>query len=123
MNMSETIDTMGREMKDTGRSVWLAGLGAASSLQDAGTSVFETLVERGRARKEKGFNLPSPLRQATEEAGDRVKDLGQQVESRVEEGVTSTMKRLGVPVRQDFEQLIERIERLTVQVDRLANTK
>lgn len=118
--ITETVDSVGQDVKNTGRSVWLAGLGAASSVQEQGRKLFDTLVERGQARKDKGFAVPQPLRTVSDEAGGRVKNLGRQVESRLEEGVTGTMKRFGVPVRRDFEDLIERIDTLTQKVDSLA---
>lgn len=120
MNVNETIDNVGQEVKKTGRNVWLAGLGAASSVQEEGRKLFEELVERGQARKDKGFGMSAPLRKVGDEASDRAKTLGQRMETRVEEGVTGAMKRFGVPVREDFEQLIERIDTLTQKVDSLA---
>lgn len=120
MDVSQTVESLGQDMKNTSRSLWLAGLGAASSLQQNGRQMFETLVERGENRKARGFGVPSTVQQAGEKVGDRVKGLGREVEARVEKGVTSTMKRFGVPVRSDFEQLIERIEQLSSKVDGLA---
>lgn len=122
MNVTQTVETMGQDVKKTGRSLWLASLGAASSMRENSRQLFDRLVERGQSRKEQGFAVPETVQQAGEKVGDRVKGFGREVEARVEEGVTSTMKRFGVPVRQDFQQLIERIEQLTVKVEGLSKS-
>ena len=115
-----SIRNLGEGARDASRQLWLAGLGVASSVETESRRVFENLVERGRDRSEHDLvRLPRPLR-AT---GERLKTLGQEIESRVEAGTSTALQRFGVPDRKEVTQLIERIEELTRKVEGLAESR
>ena len=121
MNMTQTLDTVGQNMREAGRNLWLASLGTAASIEQGSRQLFDRLVARGEARRPEGFTgLSATLQETKTNVTERVKGLGQKAEDRLEEGVSSAMKRLGVPVREDFEILIDRIEQLSRKVDDLA---
>lgn len=123
MNVTDTIETFGQDIRATGRHLWLAGLGTAASIEQGSREVFDRLVARGRARRPEGFaSVGETLQETKERVSHRVKDLGQQAENRLEERVSAAMKRLGVPVREDFELLIDRIETLSRKVDDLVKS-
>jgi len=119
MNTKERVESLGHDLKNASRSLWLAGLGAASSVETGGRKLFEQMVDKGRklgSHPSRALPLGEPLRQA----GQKVKDLGQRVEQRIESGMTETLHRFGVPAKNDFQILIDRIEKLTLKVEALA---
>lgn len=116
MEDRKQIETLGEDLKTAGRKVWLMGLGAAASVEDSGRKLFSELVERGEKRRGgEGREWPRPIRQAEE----RMKTMGRNVEQRVEEGMTQTLHRLGVPARDDVQTLIDRIDVLSRKVEGL----
>ena len=116
MDTKQRVETLGNDLKSAGRKVWLAGLGAASSVEEGGRKLFDQLVERGERRR-----TESPLTQPIQQAGDRVKKLSARLEDRIETGFSSTLHRLGVPARGDVQGLTDRIEELTRKVEALAS--
>lgn len=121
MNAREQLSRLnraGEEMKEVGlnlgRNVWLAGLGVVGSVDEKGREVFADLVRRG-----------SEMDTETEKVGRgvvaKVKDLGPELERRVEGTMSKTLNFLGVPARHDVEQLSDRVATLTRQVESLRN--
>ena len=108
------FERLGREVTDAGRNLWLAGLGAMAELQTESRKLFDTLVERG-AKFEKGQMRPFEKR-----LGDRVDSLRDQLGHRVEGAVTGTLKRFGMPTREDLEALNARLETLSTKIDQVA---
>ena len=114
------IRSFGENARQTGHSLFLAGLGAASTVETRSREVFDQLVEKGKERSEREiFTVPAPVR----EAGERVKTFGREIESRIERGTTSTLERFGVPDRKEVQDLIDRIEQLTSKVEELAASR
>ena len=103
------------------RNVWLAGLGALSVAEEAGTKVFESLVEQGKSREQQ-------RRERTQETAKRVERLTEEgaravevIEDRVQDEVDTALRRIGVPRRDDIDALREQVDALARKVDRLAD--
>ena len=75
METRNRMEEVGSELRTAGRNLWLAGLGAASSVEENSRKLFDDLVERGERWQGKETGT-SPLRQA----GERVKEATQKVE-------------------------------------------
>lgn len=115
--LNDRLNQVGQDVRDLGRDVWLAGLGAVGTLDERRREVFNDLVDRGEKMDGK---LDLELLKPVNGVADRVKGFGDQVERRVEDGMASALHRLGMPARNDVEMLIERVERLTAKVEGLA---
>lgn len=113
--MAERTDfeRLGKEVTDAGRNLWLAGLGVMAELQTEGKKLFDTLVERG-AEFDKG-----QVQRFEKKLGNRVDAWRDQLEHRVEGAVTGTMKRFGMPTREDLEALSARLETLSSKIDQV----
>lgn len=102
------------------REMWLAGLGALSLAEEAGTKVFDALVEEGKsweqAQRERREQRARQVRRATRES-----DAIQAAEERVQEEVNAALQRIGVPSRDDVDALKDQIEALNDRVDRLTD--
>lgn len=104
-----------------GRNLWLAGLGAVAKVSDQSVDLFDTLVEKGRERRIHGLLPEMPkLERAVEEAGDRVKELGDRAQRLMHDQTTAALHRLGVPSREEIQRLIRRVEQLSAKVEALA---
>ena len=124
--LSQRVNQMGADVKEAGRNMWLAGLGAVSTIDERRRDVVSDLVSRGEKMDPKvDLDLMKPVAEVTErvtEATERVKTLGGKVERKVEDGMSQTLNRLGIPARGDVQELIKRVELLTLKVDALAKS-
>lgn len=115
----ETFDRARRELRDAGRNLWLAGLGAVAGIEEGSRDwhqAFDRFVERGRPVDER-------QRKAFEEIGERtgttVREMKKLVEDTVQYESKSLLKRLGLMTRDDVKVLTARIDSLATKVDEL----
>jgi poly(hydroxyalkanoate) granule-associated protein len=102
------------------QTVWWAGLGTLSMAEEAGTQVFNALVEEGRSWE-------AARRERTREAARRVQQMGrggvdaaEALEERVRQEVDEVLRRVGVPSRDDLDDLRGQVDDLSQRIDRLA---
>jgi poly(hydroxyalkanoate) granule-associated protein len=111
------------DLFETAHRVWLAGLGALASAEKEGNRYFRQLVERGREVEGRG-------RESVRGAGERMRGGAAGVGEKVREGavgvgealdarVTTVLHRLGVPTRNEIQDLTRRVEELNAKVERL----
>jgi poly(hydroxyalkanoate) granule-associated protein len=107
------------EMFDSAHKIWLAGLGALAKAEEAGTKVFQHLVEAGEefeSRGKKRFKLvKGKVDEAREAAENRFEKLGDTFDNKV----AGAVHRLGVPSRDEIQRLTKRVEELTAKVDKI----
>ena len=132
---SDLTETAG-DVKDAVQKVFLAGLGALVVAEEEGSKVFKTLVKKGSKIDLPGLGMEridavrrqigGAAEDATEAVKGRASDVrfaageaADKTEDRVSEAVSSVMQRLGVPTRQEINDLTASVERLTKHVDRL----
>jgi poly(hydroxyalkanoate) granule-associated protein len=111
------FETLRHEVTEAGRTLWLAGLGAARRAEEEGRGLFDTLVERGRKVEKRQFKA---IDRRLAETGRRVSDLSGRVQVRFEDRVRATLNRLGVASREDVRGLAGRLEALDRKVARIA---
>lgn len=106
---------------NSARSLWWAGLGTVSVVEEAGSTVFEALVEEGRSWED-------AQRRRSEETAKRIEEWSKEgvraveaVEERVRVGVGETLHHVGVPRREDVDELREQIDTLADRLDRLSD--
>jgi polyhydroxyalkanoate synthesis regulator phasin len=104
---------MTESVMEVGKSVLFAGLGVAVSTEQRAREVFDEMVNKGKAYENDDASL---LSRATHEASE----FGQRLEQQVQETVNATLKRAGVPSRDEIRQLTTRVEALTKKLDELA---
>ena len=101
------------------RNVWLAGLGALSVAEEAGTQVFNALVEEGKsweqARRERTEMTAEQVQKLSDEGTRAVEVL----EKRVRDEVDDVLHRIGVPHQNDIEELRSQVDALAEKMDRL----
>ena len=120
------------ELKEVGHKIWLAGLGAVSLaeaeaarlLKTAGTQgskFFKSLVEKGEAVEKKSKptvdKLKAKATKARKDASKSAEAGWEKVEKALDDRITATLHRLGIPTKREIEQLTKRVETLTKKLD------
>lgn len=129
--------------RETASRIWLAGLGALARAQAEGSKLFENLIKEGQGVQGRDRDRASerePHREqepGPEVAGSRFADAGKRLadiaaglsqrtaeswdrfEGAFEERLAKGLSRLGVPSREELEDLQARVAELEDEVDRL----
>jgi poly(hydroxyalkanoate) granule-associated protein len=115
----ETFDRARRELREAGRNLWLAGLGAVAEVEEGSKEwhqVFDRLVERGRPVDERQRKT---LDEIGERTGSTVREMKKLFEDTVQYESKSLLKKLGLMTRDDVQVLAARIDSLAAKVDEL----
>ncbi|MEI2454984.1 phasin family protein [Lysobacter firmicutimachus] len=122
----EQAERLSKTLSESAQQIWLAGVGAFGRAQAEGTKLFEGLVKEGlnleqTARKFTGGQAGA-LRDAVEskvgQARERASDTWDRLEKVFEDRVQRALVKLGVPGRDDLNELSERVESLTRELRR-----
>lgn len=120
----KAVDSSSRGLLDTAQQIWTAGVGALAKAQGEGTDLFETLVKKGMNLEAKTRKLANgkvdEVRGAVEDRVENVKekatDTWDRMEKVFEDRVQQALNRLGVPTREDLNNLTKRVEALTAEL-------
>lgn len=122
-------------LADSAREVWMAGIGALSTVEEMGAELFDQLVKKGENWEQESRKM---LTSATKQAGAAVEgarataeNLSQkplawssaveaQVERLVEESIEGVLHRMNVPTHDEVQDLIGRVSALSGKVDALS---
>ena len=100
------------------RNTWWASLGLLAVARDAGSQVFEALVEEGRsweqAQRIRRNERAKRVQKWIEERG-----TVEAAEERVREEINNALHRVGVPHRDDLDDLRDQIDTLGKRVETL----
>lgn len=119
-------ERLSKSLSESAQQIWLAGVGAFSRAQAEGTKLFEGLVKEGMGleqtvRKFAGGRA-EVVRDAVEnrvgQARERATDTWDKLEKVFEERVQRALVKLGVPSREDLNDLSDRVEALTAELRR-----
>ncbi|HEY3568929.1 MAG TPA: phasin family protein [Thermoanaerobaculia bacterium] len=111
------------EIKDSVHRIWLAGLGALAVAEEEGGKVFSRLVERGRDVESKGKVEVDKMKADAERFNEKVKAKAESTfetwGDKFDEKLTSTLRRLGVPTREEIRNLTQKVEELNSKIEQL----
>lgn len=120
---------------ESAREIWMAGIGALSSVEEAGSEWFDGLVKKGerweaesrKALTAAGKQAGAAAEGAQRAAGDLAKKPMQwsaaveaEVQRIVEQSVEGVLHRMNVPTHDEVQELIEHVQTLTGKVDALS---
>ena len=103
------------------REMWLAGLGALSLAEEAGTKVFDALVEEGKSWEEQRRKQQKQTAEQVENLTEEGAKAIEAVEDRVRDEVNDALRRIGVPHRDDIDELRHQVDALSEKMDRLTD--
>ena len=119
--MAKKTTTDIEDLKETANKVWLAGLGALASVGEEGGKLFNTLVDKGSGVESRGRKEIARAKTMIEEVADQAKSEAQSAWSRLErvldDKVTASLHRVGVPSRDEIKNLSSRVAELTRKVE------
>lgn len=119
-------ERLSKSLSESAQQIWLAGVGAFSRAQAEGTKLFEGLVKEGMGleqtvRKFAGGRA-EVVRDVVEsrvgQARERATDTWDKLEKVFEDRVQRALVKLGVPSREDLNDLSSRVEALTAELRR-----
>jgi poly(hydroxyalkanoate) granule-associated protein len=117
-------ESLQNELTERGRDVWLAGLGALATVEEEGTKLFNRLVDRGQEfeeeRRAKLEEATEKARKQRDEAIAQLEEAGEETQSVLSDSVSSALERFGVPTRKEVDDLAAKVDRLSRQVEKLA---
>lgn len=125
---SDTAERTGaKDLRETSREIWLAGLGAFSRAQSEGMKMFETLVEQGqnleartrRAATETAAAAAGAAAQKAKEVQAMAGGTWDKLEQVFEDRVAKALSKLGVYTQDDVARLAERVDALSEAVNAL----
>ena len=125
---ASTSAPLSSSVKDSAQQIWQAGLGAFTRAQAEGSKAFEALVKEGMAMQRK---TQAAAEEKISEATTRMSSMATDISSKAsgqwdkletifEDRVAKAMNKLGVPSAKDVSALIQRIESLTQEVQKLS---
>lgn len=120
----DTVKELQSEVSDRAREVWLAGLGALSTVEEEGSKLFKSLVGKGEGFEKKGKQkideLMSDVSDSYKKVEKRISESFRKTEDEFEQNVSKVVKGLGVPTTDEVSKLTDRVEKLTKHVEALA---
>jgi len=115
------IKDMEKNVSDTARQIWLAGLGALASAKDEGVKIYDTLVEKGTEFEKKGKKeIEALLESAKSMAKETENSVTVKVTETIDDTVKRVLERFDIPSRDEVITLISKIETLAKKVDELS---
>jgi poly(hydroxyalkanoate) granule-associated protein len=123
-NTSHSDDSLQSELSKRGREVWLAGLGALATVEEEGTKLFGSLVDRGKEfekdRRESLKEITEKAREQGDEALSQFEEASEETQSLLLSTVHSALERFGVPTQNEIDRLSTKVDALSKQVDALS---
>jgi poly(hydroxyalkanoate) granule-associated protein len=116
----QTARQLPQDVMETGRRVWLAGMGAVGMLGNTTTTLFDTLVEEGKRFQQVELKaVDKAVTSTTATMTGAWNDAATYVQTNVQAATKAAMSRLGMPTRKDVADLTARVETLTAKVEAL----
>ncbi len=107
------------EIKDSVHRIWLAGLGALAAAEEEGGKIFSRLVERGRDVESKGKVEVDKVKADAERFKAKAEGAFETWGDKIDEKLTATLRRLGVPTREEIRNLTQKVEELNAKIEQL----
>lgn len=118
-----TEKNLQEDLKESAYRVWLAGLGALAAAGEEGSKAFNRLVDRGRdyesRSKEDWKAQTDKAKEQFEKAKGKAEGQWEDWSEKIDEVLTRSLHRLGVPTRDEIRTLTQRVEELTAKVEGL----
>ena len=115
------------ELSDRAQEIWMAGVGALTTVEKEGVRIFENLVEKGqqweRARLKQLDRATDKAGTVVKETAAKSKEASGNLEGRLEQIQSSfagLLERFSGSVRADVADLAKRVDDLAAQVEKLA---
>ncbi|MDI9240147.1 phasin family protein [Lysobacter sp. LF1] len=117
---------LSKSLSESAQQIWLAGVGAFSRAQAEGTKLFDALIKEGMTLEQTARRLAGGQADAVRDvvgskvgqARERAVDTWDRLEKVFEDRVQRALVKLGVPGRDDLNELSRRVDTLTAELRR-----
>jgi len=110
-----------KDLRKYTQQIWLAGLGAFSRAEEEGGKLFDNLVKIGEELEHKTKEITdTTANDLKEKVIEKASDTREKVERAIDERLSGTLTRLGIPSQKEIEGLNERMDQLTRVIEQLA---
>lgn len=103
--------------------IWLAGLGAFSKAEEEGGRFFDALVDTGRDLETKTRSAEAKVDELREKVRHRTGETMEKMEKAFDERLNKALSRLGLPNKHEVEDLKQRIQELTAELESKDDSK
>ena len=115
---------MANKIMESGQQIWLAGLGAFAKAQEEGGKLYEALIKEGSALEKittkytsgKVDEVRGAVENTVAQVKDRASDTWDKLEKVFEERVSRALGGLGIPGREDLNNLAAKVDELSKAV-------
>jgi len=107
------------DMMASAHKIWLAGLGALAVGQEEGTKLFKTLVDKGAAFESMGKDKVEQAKGTVTGVKTVAESYWGTFEKGFDEKVTAVVHRLGVPTKDEIENLTKKVDELNKTIEKL----
>jgi len=121
--MNEKVVEFQNEVKESAGKIWLAGLGALSLAGEEGTKMFKNLVDKGKDFESREKAPVEAIKKSVDGAKDRVTDIWSKLEDSFNDKVGIALEKIGVPTRDEIQQLTDRVDALMAALEKLNTDK
>lgn len=123
-DLQARAEHLSRSLVESAQQIWMAGVGAFTRAQGEGSKLFEALVKEGmnieKSTRKLATGRVDAVRDAMEDrvgvVRDRASDTWDRLEKVFEDRVQRALNRLGIPGREDLNELSGRVDALTAQL-------
>lgn len=124
------LKNMAGKIMESGQQIWLAGLGAFAKAQEEGTKLYDALIKEGSALEKittkyttsKVDEVRGAVENTVSSVKDRASDTWDKLEKVFEDRVSRALGGLGIPGREELNELSLRVEELSRAVKALQKT-
>ena len=122
----QQADQLSRTLSESAQQIWLAGVGAFSRAQAEGTKLFDALIKEGMTLEQTARRFAGGQAEVVRDvvgsrvgqARERAVDTWDRLEKVFEDRVQRSLVKLGVPGRDDLNELSRRVDALTAELRR-----
>jgi poly(hydroxyalkanoate) granule-associated protein len=117
------LNDLHKEVRDSVQKVWLAGLGALATAEDEGTKLFKSLVDKGLEFENRGKERFGKVVGKMENARGKAGEMWDKIEDLVNDSVAKALSTVGIPSKEEINELTQRVESLTASIKGLKAQK
>ncbi|MDR0181676.1 phasin family protein [Lysobacter arvi] len=122
----QQAEQLSRTLSESAQQIWLAGVGAFSRAQAEGTKLFDALIKEGMTLEQTARRFAGGQAEVVRDvvgsrvgqARERAVDTWDRLEKVFEDRVQRSLVKLGVPGRDDLNELSRRVDALTAELRR-----
>ena len=117
--MKKKAKVVQNELMENAHKIWLAGLGAVAVAEEEGSKFFKNLMEKGEEVEDRGREHIEKAKGAATGVKTVAESYWDTFGTTIEDKMTTVIHRLGVPTKDEIDELNKKVADLTKTVKSL----